>query len=111
MDIAWECWFIIDGKEFSGGVGDLLDTLPEWRLSEYDGTGKACTKGGGESGAGGIACSSAGGGEEVSDELRSEEINDGAVRLFFVPEPLVPTARAIAARVAELELRREPGER
>lgn len=102
---------IIDGKEFSGGVGDLLDTLPECRLSEYGGTGNACTKGGGESGAGGMACSSAGGGEGVSDEWRSEEINEDAVRLIFVPEPLVPTARAIAARVAELELRREPGER
>lgn len=102
---------IIDGKELSGGVGDLLETLPECKLSEYDGTEKACTKGGGESGAGGIACSRAGGGEGVSDELRSEEIIEDEVRLFFEPEPLMPTARAIAARVAELELRREPGER
>lgn len=89
----------------SGGVGDL-DTLPECMLSGY-----ACTRGGGESGGGGIACSSAGGGEGVLDELRSEEIKDVEVRLFLEPELQVPTARAIAARVAELELRREPGER
>ena len=94
----------------SGGVGDLLETLPECMLSEYDGGTNACTKGGGESGAGGMACSSAGGGEGVLDELRSEII-DVEVRLFLEPELVVPTARAIAARVAELELRREPGER
>jgi hypothetical protein len=74
------------------------------------GIGNACSKGGGESGAGGIACSSAGGGEGVPDELRSD-IKDVEVRLFLEPELQVPTARAIAARVAELELRREPGER
>lgn len=32
-------------------------------------------------------------------------------RLFFEVGPFAPTARAIAARVAELELLREPGER
>lgn len=56
-----------------------------------------------------MACSKAGGGEGGSLGRRSGVTIAEEGRLFF--EPLTPTARAIAARVAELELLREPGER
>lgn len=94
---------------FSSGVGERLETLPEI-LSLYTGTENAGTRGGGESGGGGIACSRAGGGEGGSLEVRSG-VMIAEERLFFEADPLVPTARAIAARVAELELLLEPGER
>lgn len=82
-------------------------------LSLYTGTcwrGNACTRAGGESGAGGrVACARGGGGEGGVLDRRSGVTIAEDARLFFAP--LAPTARAIAARVAELELLREPGER
>ena len=82
-------------------------------LSLYTGTwltGSACTRGGGESGGGSImACSKAGGGEGGSLDRRSGVTIAEEDRPFFAP--LAPTARAIAAPVAELELLREPGDK
>jgi len=66
----------------------------------------AGTSGGGESGGGGMACSSGGG--VLSFEERSETARRPAERLL---REVAPTARAITARVAELELRLDPGER
>lgn len=55
------------------------------------------------------AASNAGGGEGVPLERRSGVTIAEEEREPL--EPWTPTARAMAARVAELELLREPGER
>lgn len=77
----------------------------------YTDTGYACTRAGGESGGGGNVACSRGGGEDEEEEERRSGVTTADERLLFDVEPFAPTARAIAARVAELELLREPGER
>lgn len=85
------------GYAFSRGVGERLDTLPEGKPAVH--TGNAGTRGGGESGGDGGACSSWGGGETACRSAMHVLVRFNRVT--------APTARTIAAR----ELRREPGER
>lgn len=70
--------------------------------------GYAGTSAGGESGGGGMACSSGGGVVRPSCEERSDMVRSPVERLAL---GAAPTARAIAARVAELELLLDPGDK
>lgn len=105
LESGWECGGII-GYVFSKGVGDRLDTLLDCMVSGY--MGYAGTSAGGESGGGGMACSSGGGVVRPSCEERSDMVRSPVERL---PLGAAPTARAIAARVAELELLLDPGDK